>query len=256
MKDQFQCNDENRGLLVERYALGGMSKKEKLAFETHLKTCTFCAKRLQENQKVVDKLKGAAKDAGWSEKDISEIDNLYARAGLSRGINWKLTLKIALILTVVVIIPFTWWANRPATKMALMVSLNRETALNVEDEASIPGLQHAFELHKAAEDDAAIAELKQIAANITSETARITIERLLGLSYLFKSEPDSALPHLQSAVAESNDSDEQMSFIYIAQAHLMMANKLGAVAALNKARQSHQPVPAIVSLQLEKLNEL
>lgn len=249
MNDQIQCNDANRATLVERYALGGMRRKEKRAFKAHLQSCPFCARQLQENRKIVDELKGAAKDAGWSAKDIAEIDHLYARAGLSRGINWKLTLKIAVILTALVIIPFVWWANKPATKMALLVSLSRETEFLAGDNVSNADLQHAHALHLDGRDREAIAALQPLLQHLKAPTAKAKAERLLGLSYLFIEKPDSALLYLQKSLAESDGQSEQLCFYYIAQAHMMMGNKLGALAALKNGERSH---PAMT----EKMRQL
>ena len=252
----IQCDSENRALLAERYALGGMQKKEKQAFEAHLATCTLCTKQLQENQKIVNKLKDAAAEAGWSEKDVAKIDRLYARAGLARSINWWLTLKIALLLMAFVIVPFFWWANQDATKMALLVSLQRESSL-LAGETDLSGqLQPLFELHKNGRDEEVVAAGRAVLPQIAETDERATLERLLGLSFLFTDQPDSALPHLQKAQLTGNPYAEQKSHYYAAQAHLLMANKLGAIAALKHAEKIQSDfTEKVVSLR-DQINNL
>ena len=129
MKSNMQCNENDRAGLVERYVLGGMHKKERLAYEAHLQRCEACKKQLKESQKIVAKLKSAAQSAGWTENQVAQIDRLYSRGSLLQNINWRLAMKIAIILIVIVILPFLWWANSTETKLALMVTLERETGL-------------------------------------------------------------------------------------------------------------------------------
>ncbi|MFQ5627904.1 MAG: anti-sigma factor family protein [bacterium] len=239
MKSKMQCDENIRANLVERYVLGGMRKKEKLAFEAHLESCEACSKQLQESQKIVNRLKHAAQSAGWTEGQVAQIDRLYLRGSLLQNINWRLAMKIAIILIAVVIIPFLWWANKIETKLALMVFFERETALLVNETDQTGYLQSALTLHQQGKDREVIANLTTSFSQFELPAEKATAERFLGLSYLFIDAPDSALIHLHNAQIDCGPDAEQLSFLYIANAHLLMGNKLGAMSALKNAAKIH-----------------
>ncbi len=53
----MQCAKKNRNELIEDYLAGGLSNKEKEAFEEHFFDCNICFQELRLRQEVVDLIK-------------------------------------------------------------------------------------------------------------------------------------------------------------------------------------------------------
>jgi tetratricopeptide (TPR) repeat protein len=256
MSRQIDCNETNRASLVERYLLGGMRKKERRAFEQHLEACHDCSQQLRESRKIVTTLKNAAEKAGWTENQVAQLDRLYSRGSLLQNINWRLAAKIAVVVLGVFIVPFLWWANKAETKMALLVNLQRETRLLTGETDHTGNLQKILALHKEGKDEMVIAALDSSLSTLDETIEKATAERLLGLSYLFNEQPDSALNHLQHALRTQAPDAEQLSYLYIAKAHLLMGNRLGAISALKKAAGLRAIFTAEAAQLIEKLEQL
>lgn len=256
MSYQIDCDETNRASLVERYLLGGMRKKERLEFEEHLEACHDCLQQLRESRNIVTKLKNAAEEAGWTENQVAQLDRLYSRGSLFQNINWRLAAKIAIVFLGVVIVPFLWWANKAETKMATLVNLERETRLLTGETDYTDNLKKILLLHKEGDDKNVIEVLNSNFSKFDEATEIATAERLLGLSFLLTEKPDTALNHLQRALLTQLPEAEQLTFLYIAKAHLLMGNKLGALSALKKAAGLHIRFDKEALQLIEKLEHL
>ncbi len=231
MGSSLLCTEANRQELAERYLFGGMGRKEKQRFEEHLSECQACQDQLQQSRKMLNELKQAAENAGWSQKEIEQLSRLYAPRGVFTQFNWRLILAITAVLFIVFVLPFIWWANKPETKMRLMASLEPE----FRPEKTLPqGLREAVQLHEKGEYEQAVNRLVQLAEKPDYQPFGPMIHRLIGLSLMLKKEPERALPYLQKSLADTSAEAEEKSLWYMANAYLMIGNKPGAVRFLEK----------------------
>ena len=253
MGSTLVCSDANRQELTERYLFGGMRKKQKLAFEQHLKECEACQKQLQQSQQMLNELRQAAENAGWSPGEIDQLSRLYAPRGVFSQFNWRLVLVITLVLFAVFVLPFIWWANKPETKMRLLASLEPEYQI----EGTLPEeLNQAIEAHQSGNHDRAIQELMHFVDQPTYQPFWPLIHRVIGLSFMLKKEPERALPYLQKSLANASSRAEEKSLWYIANAYLMLGNRSGAMRFLQEVieqRGQHQDRARAILDRLKKL---
>lgn len=231
MEISKECSIPYRRENAERYLLGGMSKQEKEKFAKHIEQCTECNASMLEVKQILGKLKAAAADEGWDDKRIEQLAEIYGRDAVRKGINWRLAFRISVIIIVLGVIPLFWWANTTETRMANLVSINRE----VEPDSTVLNAfaQPILDLHRSGEDEAAI-DLLNAAAADTNHFHMLYAERLLGLSNLFLGSPELALQHLDRALATKDATIEERIHWYRANAFLMMGNKNAARIAIKK----------------------
>lgn len=257
MKDNTLCNDKNRTGLVEKYLLGGMSEKTRQSFEAHLKHCDKCLGQLNASRKIIADIRRAARKAGWDPDQLDELSTLYARKRLLRHMNWRLISLIALGLCLVVVLPFFWWANKPETRMALLVSLERERTLDPTITGEQMQLSRALSLHMAGKDErcaGVIADLVKLAD--LDAAVRVNAERLYGLSLMFQKKPQHAVPHLQRAAATTDPDLEQRAHWYLANAFLLLGDAESARTFLNKTLASSGPFQNEAADALQNLEKI
>lgn len=230
------CHDDNRQQLAERYLFGGMRRREMRAYEEHVAQCAACQEQLRQGRQMLAELKTAAKNAGWSRKEIDNLSRLYARRGPFAQINWRLVLAITAVLCAVFVLPFIWWANRPETRMRLLVSLQPESV----DVAQLPEpLQEPVRLHQLGRQEQVIQRLMPLSTDSRYRAFWPAIQRLIGLAYLLEKQPERAIPHLQRSLADTSASGTERAAWYLANAYLLIADRpvaerfLEAVVAKN-----------------------
>lgn len=256
MPKRFKCDDAKRAGIAERYVMGGLSRRERARYEAHLAACKQCQKQLEAARKVVKELKSAAAEAGWSQEQIDRLDRLYSPQGLLQNINWRLIALITLILGVVIVVPFIWWVSQPQTRLSLHVAFERERRALSESEADNAVIRRALEMHERGKDREVIAYLHNNLAMVVQPESRLAAHRLIGLSYLFLSKPDSALEHLTIAATAQDTIAAQCSEYYMAQAYLLSGNKTGAIGALRRASEVPGPLQTRALELLETLRAL
>lgn len=257
MSKVVNCAEAKRTVLAERYLLGGMARRERARYSRHLESCNACRAQVAQTAALIADLESAAENAGWDAGQVKRIKQLYRhRRGMMQNFNWRLAGGIALLLTLVIIMPFVWWANRPETKMALLVSFEREQIDAGSSRSDSLIWAEIGELHQTGDDDGVRARLLELLPGLDDPELICTAHRFVGLSALFLKQADEALPHLQIASGVRNPAAEEKAYWYIANAHLMLGNKIGAKAALHKVVSLRSKRRLHASRLLEKLAAL